>query len=97
MLTCCIQRKKPNIYSFPYGTFVRAESYYDAKMKIIRMIGKKNMYWASENEDGIWTVQLSDDITVEQVLGDDVQQAVYSTDFHLQEALLSPMAQVLKQ
>jgi hypothetical protein len=94
MLNCCYARPKELIYSYPYGTCVKAISHTDARMKILSVMGKKNEYWATETEDNVWSVQLSEYVTIDEILAPDSREAVRLADLHLATALVTPSSTV---
>jgi hypothetical protein len=67
----------------------------DARVKILSVMGKKKEYWASETEDDVWFVQLSEYVTVDDIPAKDYQQAVHLADLHLASALTTPSSEVL--
>jgi len=95
MLNCCYTRPKEQIYSYPFGTRVKAISHMDARVKILSVMGKKKEYWASETEDDVWFVQLSEYVTVDEILAPDSREAVRLADLHLASALVTPSSEVL--
>ena len=95
MLTCCYTRPKELIYSYPFGTRVKASSHMDARLKILSVMGKKKEYWASETEDVVWFVQLSEYVTIDEIPAKDSQEAVRLADLHLASALTTPSSEVL--
>ena len=79
-MQCCLGREKITkqnkglIWNFSNGTTVISDSFMKAVSELERVNSKD--FWASETNDGIWDVQLSDSVVVHDIKAKSVLEAV---------------------
>lgn len=79
-MSCCLGREKiPKqnkglVWNFSNGSTVISDSFVKAVSELERVNSKD--FWASETNNGIWDVQLSDSVIVHNITANTVLEAV---------------------